>query len=146
MATLKSIWIKSAHRGPMLPAEHATLVGGAGIVGNADYGARRQVTLLTTERWLEAESELGAQVSPDARRANLLVEGIDLRETRGRTLRVGPCLLLVQGETRPCPRMDEAYPGLQRALVPDWRGGAWAEVLAGGEIVLGDEVRWEGEV
>ena len=121
----------------------ARLVAGAGIEGNADFGAKRHVTLLSAERWTEAESALGASVSPTARRANLLVDGIDFKETRGRRLRVGTCLLLVQGETRPCYRMDEAYPGLQSALAPDWRAGAWAEIVEGGDIAVGDPVAWE---
>lgn len=145
MARLASIWIKRAHRGPMDPADRATLVGGAGIQGNADYGSRRHVTLLSAERWREAESELGASVPPAARRANLLVEGADFKESRGRRLRIGSCRLLVKGETRPCHRMDEAWPGLQRALGPDWRAGAWAEIEVGGEIAVGDAVEWESE-
>ena len=39
--------------------------------------------------------------------------------------------------------MDEAWPGLQKALRPEWRAGACAQVLEGGEIRIGDEVEWE---
>lgn len=143
MTKIVNLWIKRAHRGPMDPATRATLVAGQGIAGNADFGGRRQVTLVSAERWTEAESELGAQVAPSARRANVLVEQLDFKGTRGRRLRLGRCLLLIQGETRPCYRMDEAYPGLQRALEPDWRAGAWAEIVEGGEIAVGDVVGWE---
>jgi len=38
--------------------------------------------------------------------------------------------------------MDEAAPGLQAALRPDWRGGVFAQVMVGGVIRVGDSVRW----
>jgi MOSC domain-containing protein YiiM len=121
----------------------ATLVTGRGLEGNADQGGRRQVTLLGKERWAEADATMGTEVDPSIRRANLLVSGIDLAESQGRTLRIGACLLLIQGETLPCARMDASLPGLQAALLPNWGGGAYAEVLSGGEIALGDSVAWE---
>ncbi len=140
--TLDAIWIKRARRGPMDPAPRASLVSGAGLAGNANQGGHRQVTLLEAESWRAVTDELGAEVDPAARRANLLVRGVRLAETRGRVLQVGGCRIRVLGETRPCERMDEAYPGLQAALRPDWRGGAYGEVLDGGEIAVGDPVQW----
>jgi len=123
-------------------AERAALVAGRGIVGNADQGRRRQVTILEAERWAEATAELGSSLDPAARRANLLIADLRLAGTRGRILAIGPCRLRILGETRPCERMDEALPGLRRAMDPDWRGGAFAEVLEGGEIAVGDPVAW----
>jgi MOSC domain-containing protein YiiM len=143
MARLAGIWIKRARRGPMDPSPSARLLAGRGIAGNADFLTPRQVTIVAAERWREAEAELGRPVDPVARRANLLVEGIDLRENRGRRLRVGAVRLLVRGETRPCERMDEAAPGLRAALSRDWRAGAWGEILDDGEIAVGDFVAWD---
>ena len=139
---LEAIWIKRAHRGPMDPVTSGTLVAGRGLVGNADQGRRRQVTIIAQERWDSLMRELGATISPAARRANLMVSGIDLAQTRDRILRVGGTRLRIAGETRPCERMDEAWPGLRRAMSVDWNGGVFAEVLESGEIVAGDEVEW----
>ncbi len=139
---LEAIWRKRAHRGPMDPLELAELVTERGLDGNANQGGRRQVTIVDAAAWERAIAELGRFVDPANRRANLLVRGLELRETRGRTLRVGACRILVGGETTPCHRMDEAADGLQEALRSEWRGGVFGRVLEGGTIAVGDPVRW----
>jgi MOSC domain-containing protein YiiM len=141
-AALEAIWIKRAHRGSMDGADRATLVAGRGIVGNADQGGRRQVTVIEQERWSALTEELGAAVDPSARRANLLVRGVRLAESRHRILEVGTVRIRILGETKPCERMDEACNGLRAALGPGWGGGAYGEVLNDGEIAVGDPVRW----
>ncbi len=130
-------------RGPMDPAREADLVAARGLVGNADQKRRRQVTLIEEEVWDDLMARLGADLDPSARRANLMVRGLPLADSRGRTLRVGACRVQVLGETKPCHRMDEALPGLKDLMFPDWRGGAFGEVLDSGRIAVGDAVRWE---
>ena len=44
----------------------------------------------------------------------------------------------------PAGQMDEALPGLQTAMRERWAGGAFAEVIEGGEIAVGDPVTWAG--
>jgi len=119
-----------------------TLIAGRGLAGNADQGRRRQVTLIERKSWDRLMRELGSSISASARRANLLLSGIQLAGSRDRTLRVGVCRLRIGGETRPCERMDEALPGLRSAMELDWGGGVFAEVLDDGDIAVGDEVAW----
>jgi len=142
MAVLHGIWIKRAHRGRMDAAVTAQLVAGRGIVGNADQGGTRQVTVIDLERWLELMDRLGADLDTSARRANLVIDSLDLFDSRGKLLRVGGTRLHILGETRPCERMEEALPGLQAAMRERWGGGAFAEVVDGGEINVGDLVTW----
>ena len=143
---LERIWIKRFRRGPMDSADDARLVAGRGIVGNANQGGKRQVTIISREAWEAVERELGEQVEPQTRRANLLVTGIDLARSRGRVMRIGQCRVRVYGETKPCWQMEEAHAGLQSALRPEWRGGVFAEVLDDGRIAVGDPVEWiEGD-
>ena len=118
---------------------------GEGLVGNANQGGRRQVTILERENWAELMTEVNGTLPPSARRANLLISGLSLYRSAKRILRIGSCRIRILGETRPCERMEEAWPGLQAAMSRAWTGGAFGEVLDDGEILVGDPVCWEEE-
>jgi MOSC domain-containing protein YiiM len=109
---------------------------------------RRQITILSVEAWALALEDLTDLAGPvplpwTMRRANLLVEGVPLPRGKGGLVRIGPVLLEVTAQTYPCARMDQAHPGLLKALGPDWRGGVTTRVLAGGAITIGDPVTIE---
>ena len=142
MGRLERIWIKRSKLGPMDARDRACLVAGRGLEDNANQGGRRQVTILAAERWAELMEELGADLDPAARRANLLVSGMDLENSRGRVLQIGTVRIRILGETRPCERMDEALAGLQAAMRARWGGGAFGEVSTGGNIETGQTVSW----
>jgi MOSC domain-containing protein YiiM len=104
---LEAIRIKRAKRGPMDRVSVTELVVGRGICGNANQGSRRQVTIIDAAVWERLMTSLDARLEPSTRRANLLVRGIDLRNSRGRILQVGACRMRIYGETKPCERMEE---------------------------------------
>lgn len=127
----------------MDPVDEGRLVEGQGLEGSVGRSKRRQVTLLEQENWNRFMADLGGSIDPSARRANLLVSGIALVNTRGRVLRIGDARVAVGGELTPCERMDEAIQGLQSAMRPEWGGGVFGQVIASGTIRVGDVVEWE---
>jgi MOSC domain-containing protein YiiM len=144
MSQLEQIWIKRVHRGPMDPADRARVVAGKGIVGNANQGGKRQVTIVSNKHWTEITAPLLLGTpDPRLRRANLLVSDIDFSDARGKVLRVSAVRIRIYGETRPCEQMEAAAPGLQKAMTVPWGGGAFGEVLDDGEIAIGDPVTLE---
>ena len=143
LGTLEGVWLKRGKGGPMDPVDAAVMEVGLGLRGSANRGGRRQVTIISQERWAELMAALGADLPPSTRRANLMVSGIDLENSRGRVLRVGDTRLQINGETRPCEQMEAAHAGLQQVMGDRWGGGAFAEVLGGGEIRVGDAVQWD---
>lgn len=143
MSKLEQIWIKRMHRGPMDPAERARVVAGRGIVGNANQGGKRQVTIVSNKHWTDVTAPVGDTPDPRLRRANLLVSDIDFSDARGKILKIGTVRVRIYGETRPCEQMEAAVPGLRDAMSVPWGGGAHGEVLDDGEIAVGDAVTLE---
>lgn len=100
----------------------------------------RQITIMSIEGWEDALLDLGKDLPWTTRRANILVEGIDLENTTGEVLKVGSFLVEITGELNPCHRMDEQVAGLTKALTPNWRGGVTCKLLREGIVNEKDQV------
>lgn len=150
VGTLAGIARHAHPKAPMETIDHVrvTIAGGLdgdfrGAVKPGGRG-RRQVTLIERGDWAAAMREVGRDLPWQERRANLLVDGLDLPQIAGVRLHIGGDVVLeVTRQTDPCERMEGLAPGLKGALLPDWRGGACARVIAAGSIAIGDEIRIE---
>lgn len=138
---VRGIAVRDASRAPMKEQPQVEVTLQQGIVQDYRGTGLRQVTFLDLGQWQEVLAELGVDFPWYTRRANVLIEGLDLSATVGRRLQVGACRFAIGGETTPCARMDEIQPGLRRILTPALRGGVWGKVLQGGILRLGDEVQ-----
>ena len=134
---------RQVKRGPMLALQQVEISTAAGVTGDTrGRPGPRQVTVLAASAWVEACANAATDLPWLVRRANLLIEGLDLRLSTGAILHLGDGIqLLVTGELEPCQRMDEAAPGLRLALIDDWRGGVTCRVQRGGTLTVGDPAR-----
>ncbi|KQN90072.1 molybdenum cofactor biosysynthesis protein [Sphingomonas sp. Leaf231] len=147
--TLLGIARHARSRAPMELVDRVEVTVDGGIRGDfrgAMRGKpyRRQVTLIERGDWAAAMTEVGQTIAWQERRANLLVDGIDLPQVAGIRLRIGTNVVVaITRECDPCERMEAIAAGLRAALTADWRGGACAMVVEGGWIAAGDEIRIE---
>ena len=139
---LEAIWLKRGKLAPMDEVQSARIIEGRGLEGNANQGGKRQITVLSAELWNEVKREFGDDIDPRSRRANLMVSGVDLVESRDKTLQIGDLKIRIYGETRPCELMDRETEGLRSVLESNWRGGVFGEALNSGTIAIGDTVGW----
>lgn len=134
-------------RGPIETLDTVEVSVEAGLAGDFRGAvkpggrARRQVSMIEAGDWAKAMAEIGHDLPWWQRRANLLIEGLDLPQMPGARVRIGANVVVeITVECDPCSRMEEVAPGLKAALTPDWRGGALGRVIRGGRIAIGDAV------
>lgn len=139
---LRAIYLRPSARTPVREVQAAIAVAGVGLENDHAVGGRRQITLLAIESWRAACAELGQDVDPSVRRANLLVEGIDLGACIGKELSIGDVRIEVLGETRPCELLDDdGRVGLDASLRPQKRGGVFGRIVNGGQLRVGQTIR-----
>lgn len=141
MGRLAGIARRDKKRASMETLENAEISKEFGVDGDfRGKPGKRQVTLLAVSAWQRVCEELGTDVPWTTRRANLLIDAIELPRGSGNLVRIGAVTLRTTVEVDPCSRMDDQVPGLTAALKPEWRGGVACEVVTGGPINVGDPV------
>jgi hypothetical protein len=127
---------------PLVAVESVVAIAGRGLDGDR-YAAGRgtfsgpgrgyQLTLV------EAETLDELNVSWERARRNVVTRGISLNPLVGRRFRIGDVECIGRRLCEPCAHLEKVSgTGLLRPLVH--RGGLRADILAGGTIMLGDEL------
>ena len=141
--TLEAIAYKTAKRGVMKATFCANVTVERGVE-NDIFGrpGKRQVTVMSHQQWQLACEQINADLDWLTRRANLLISGYQFSMADvGKVISIGTDLQLqITGETDPCKKMEMAHPGLEQALLPDWRGGVTCRVIQAGLIQPDDLV------
>jgi MOSC domain-containing protein YiiM len=137
---IEEILVYPRRRQPAEERDEVFAVASVGLEGDHRRSPSRAVTLLSVEAWAETMAQMGADLPPRARRANLVVSGIDLPGLIGRRIRIGGAEVEVRGETEPCDLMELQAQGLREALAPAMRGGVFGRVERTGRIQRGDPV------
>jgi hypothetical protein len=142
--TVEALAIAPAAEAPMALVDGAAAHAGRGLEGDRYFDGEgtfsnphsdgHDLTLIEAE----VVDELG--LPPAEARRNVVTRGIDLNALVGRRFRVGEAECVGRRLCEPCAHLQRlTHPGILRDLVH--RGGLRADVLAGGEIRVGDEVR-----
>ena len=143
MGNLEKIFIKRGKLAPMDEVHHTKMQAGKGILGNIEQNGLRQITLMEKEKWEELMQYHKVELPFQTRRANLVISGINLKDTRRKILVIGECKIEVFGELKPCERMDKAVMGLQKSMYNNWKGGAFGKALIDGYIQVGNKIYWK---
>ena len=141
---VEAIAVAPAAEAPMALVQQATAVAGRGLEGDRyavaagtfsnPHSRGHDLTLIEAE----VADDLG--LAPETARRNVVTRGIDLNALVGRRFRVGEAECEGQRLCEPCAHLQRlTEPGILRPLVH--RGGLRADILAGGAIRVGDEVR-----
>jgi len=138
---LKGLAIKETKGGVMISLSKGIIEILSGLNDDTrGKPGKRQITVVAEESWNASCKELGQELPWTLRRANLLISGIELQNTAGKLIHINNVILQITGETTPCHVMDKGYNGLQKVLIPSWRGGVTCKVLRGGKLSVGDAV------
>ena len=105
LGELIGIAVRVKSRGPMQEVDVAEITKENGVMHDfRGKPGERQITVLAAEDWDAACGDLGKRLPWTSRRANLYVKGIKLQDTKDSIVRLGDVMLLVTGETDPCPK------------------------------------------
>jgi MOSC domain-containing protein YiiM len=147
MGRVEGIYVAERKAELPQPVERLRMVAGHGPEGDRKFseaghepGSGRDLTLIEAEAIEALASDTGIELEPAEPRRNIVTRGIGLNDLVGKRFRVGEVECVGQLLCEPCTHLESiTQPGVLRGLVH--RGGLRADVLADGEIAVGDAIQ-----
>ena len=155
MGTVEGIYIAPESEAPTRGVHEVRAVAGRGLegdryfLGEGTYSDEREpgrdITLIEAEAIEGLAREDGIELAPGEARRNVVTRGIALNDLVGRRFTVGPVECVGHELCDPCSHLQRmTKPGVLKGLAN--RGGLRADIVTGGRVAVGDEVRDLGEV
>ena len=141
---LHSIYTSGTAGAPMRSVDSITAIAGRGLEGDRYFDAKkkpgRQVTLIEKESVDALGRDYGQALGVGDARRTLITEGVALNHLVGREFTIGEVRLKGVRLCEPCTHLQQltgvkVLPGLVH------RGGLRAEILTGGVLKPGQEVK-----
>jgi hypothetical protein len=145
--TVAAIYIAPSAGAPAEGLSRARVVAGRGVEGDRyfkgggtffeQHKPGQDLTLIEAEALEALAAEHGIALGPGGSRRNVVTRGVDLNALVGRRFRVGDIECVGDRLCDPCSHLQKVtQPGVLKGLVE--RGGLRADVLADGQIAVGD--------
>ena len=150
MASVEGIFIAANAEGETQPVGAVAAVAGRGLEGDRYFAGEgtffkdrkpgQDLTLIEAEAIEGLAADDGIELDPGESRRNVVTRGIGLNDLVGRRFTVGDVECLGQRLCDPCSHLERiTQPGVLNGLAN--RGGLRADIVTGGRIAVGDEVR-----
>ena len=148
---LEAIYISSKKGDEMQALQQVRAVPGKGLMGDRYYqraelqpsahSPENEVTLIEVETYDALQRDYSLSLDPGTSRRNLVTRGAPLNHLVGREFKVGEIKLLGLELCEPCTHLAKLSG--RREILPALvhRGGLRAQILTGGIIEIGDEIR-----
>lgn len=151
---VEQIFLASEATGPVRAVESVRAEPGRGLEGDRYFdkrgtfstwpGTGRDVTLVAAEAIEAVEAQLDLRLAPGATRRNVVTRGVDLDALVGHELSIGDVRLRGMRPCEPCDHLTKLL-GDERLLRAFAHcGGLRCDVLVGGTLRVGDDVRVHG--
>jgi MOSC domain-containing protein YiiM len=150
MASVEGIFIAANAEGETQPVGAVAAVAGRGLEGDRYFAGEGtffkdrkpgpDLTLIEAEAIEGLAADDGIELGPGESRRNVMTRGIGLNDLVGRRFTVGDVECVGQRLCDPCSHLERiTQTGVLKGLAN--RGGLRADIVTGGRIAVGDEVR-----